>query len=249
MTPSGPVPRPLSTFLMDDTTRATLAAAGARNSLDVLRMAASGNDTAASVARQAGPAGFSSLSALDSLKRERTRKTISTGSKALDGILGSGFSCGQVVEVAGPPGLGKTQFGMQMCINVQMPVDKGGADGDAIYIDTEGSFSVTRVAEMSLAAIDASCSMIACQPNREQMLDAMLDRIKLFRVHDHVEQIALLNQLEDVIRNNGKIKLIVLDSIAFHFRSLKIGVCGHVANVDTPNTDKDSLIWAYVHVC
>ncbi|KAI8840687.1 hypothetical protein BJ741DRAFT_596027, partial [Chytriomyces cf. hyalinus JEL632] len=47
----------------------------------------------------------------------------------------------------------------------------------------------------------------------------MLNNIKLFRVHDHIQQMALLNQLESVLSKYlEQIKLIVLDSITFHFR-------------------------------
>ncbi|KAJ3383478.1 DNA repair protein rad51c, partial [Chytriomyces hyalinus] len=226
MVPAGPVARPLATFTMDPDRRALLSSAGVRNSLDVLRVGGGPSSQAAiswthpftgsalepSLSKQAGPDGFESVSAWDAMKKEQERVALTTGSQAVDVIIGGGFACGCVSELAGPPGLGKTQFGMQMCINVQLPGSQGGADGQAIYIDTEGSFSVKRVAEMAQSAI-AKMDM-----KSKVTLEQMLNNIKLFRVHDHIQQMALLNQLEHVLSKSPKIKLIVLDSIAFHFR-------------------------------
>ena len=40
--------------------------------------------------------------------------------------------------------MGKTQLGIQLCIDVQLPEIYTGAAGEAVYIDTEGeSFHVT----------------------------------------------------------------------------------------------------------
>ncbi|KAJ3251774.1 hypothetical protein HDU77_005667 [Chytriomyces hyalinus] len=195
MVPAGPVARPLATFTMDPDRRALLSNAGVRNSLDVLRMGGSALEP--SLSKQAGPDGFESVSAWDAMKKEHERVALTTGSQAVDAVIGGGFACGSVSELAGPPGLGKTQFGMQMCINVQLPVCRGGADGQAIYIDTEGSFSVKRVAEMAQSAI-AKMDMTS-----KVTLEHMLNNIKLFRVHDHIQQMALLNQLEHVLSKQG----------------------------------------------
>ena len=43
-----------------------------------------------------------------------------------------------MTEFCGVPGIGKTQLGMQLCVNVQRPTELGGRGGAAIYIDTEG---------------------------------------------------------------------------------------------------------------
>eukprot|EP01047_Picozoa_sp_COSAG01_P052210 COSAG01_NODE_5469_length_4241_cov_7.343312_4_plen_57_part_00 len=52
-------------------------------------------------------------------------------------------------QFCGPPGMGKTQLGIQLAVNVQYPADLGGAGGRAVYIDTEGSFTAERVVDMS----------------------------------------------------------------------------------------------------
>lgn len=56
---------------------------------------------------------------------------------------------GQITEFCGVPGVGKTQLGIQLCVDVQLPECFGGAAGEAVYIDTEGSFMVERAADMA----------------------------------------------------------------------------------------------------
>lgn len=68
-----------------------------------------------------------------------------------DELLGGGVCVARMTEFCGAPGVGKTQLGMQLCLNVQIPEQCGGVGGDAVYIDTEGSFIVERVCDMAEA--------------------------------------------------------------------------------------------------
>jgi RAD51-like protein 2 len=65
---------------------------------------------------------------------ERQRTNIRTGAAQLDALLGGGVSPAEVTEFCGVPGVGKTQLGMQLCVNVQMPTVLGGLGAHAIYI-------------------------------------------------------------------------------------------------------------------
>jgi RAD51-like protein 2 len=94
---------------------------------------------------------------------------------------------------------------MQLCANVQLPIEKGGISGTAIYIDTEGSFIPKRMQQIA-------------QATHLNNWQSLLEEIQLFRVFSIVELFATINQLEDIVRL-GRVKLIVIDSIAFHFRS------------------------------
>ncbi|KAJ3160927.1 DNA repair protein rad51c [Geranomyces michiganensis] len=104
---------------------------------------------------------------------------------------------------------------MQLCVNVQIPAAAGGVDGEAVFVDTEGSFIVDRVMEIAGATLDELQSR---QLQEVPTVETMLSRIHFFRIHSHVEQVALINQLDEFLASRPKIKLIVLDSIAFHFR-------------------------------
>jgi len=61
--------------------------------------------------------------------------------------------------------------------------------------------------------------MFACTEAAHDMTtDGILNRIHYFRVHSYVEQQAVVHRLPGFIRDNPTIKLVVIDSVAFHFR-------------------------------
>jgi RAD51-like protein 2 len=58
---------------------------------------------------------------------------------------------GEVTEFVGTPGIGKTQLGIQLAVDAHLPHIFGGAEGEAVYIDTEGSFMSERAFEIAEA--------------------------------------------------------------------------------------------------
>src|SRR3989344_4189189 len=77
-------------------------------------------------------------------KREQVIK-ITTGSKSFDEIIGGGFESGSISEVFGEFGSSKTQIAHALAVNVQLPKEKGGADGMAVFIDGESTFRPERI--------------------------------------------------------------------------------------------------------
>ncbi|KAI3753163.1 hypothetical protein L2E82_25209 [Cichorium intybus] len=73
-------------------------------------------------------------SAWDMLQEEETLVLITTSSLDFDNILGGGIICKEVTEIGRVPGIGKTQLGIQLAVNVQIPFDYGGLGGKTIYI-------------------------------------------------------------------------------------------------------------------
>ena len=63
---------------------------------------------------------------------------VSTGSRDLDTLLNGGIETGSITEVFGEFRTGKTQLCHTLCVTCQLPLDQGGAEGKAMYIDTEG---------------------------------------------------------------------------------------------------------------
>uniref|UniRef100_A0A7N2R9K8 DNA repair protein RAD51 homolog 3 n=1 Tax=Quercus lobata TaxID=97700 RepID=A0A7N2R9K8_QUELO len=162
--------------------------------------------------------------AWDMLHEEEMFPRITTSCEDLNNILGGGINCKEVTEIGGVPGIGKTQLGIQLAINVQIPVDYGGLGGKAIYIDTEGSFMVERALQIAEACIEdmSECGGLlrkdfqACQlkmhPNN------ILENIFYFRVCSYTEQIALINCLDKFISEHKDVKIVIVDSVTFHFR-------------------------------
>jgi DNA repair protein RadA len=73
---------------------------------------------------------------------ERRKKALklTTGSKAFDQLMGGGIETGAITEMFGEFGSGKTQIAFQLCINAQLPTEKGGLNGHVVFIDTENTF-------------------------------------------------------------------------------------------------------------
>ncbi|NXD18781.1 RA51C protein, partial [Nothocercus nigrocapillus] len=111
--------------------------------------------------RGAGTAGISRrCTALELLEQEQAQGFIITFCSALDNILGGGVQLTKITEICGAPGVGKTQLCMQLAVDVQIPECFGGLAGEAVFIDTEGSFMVDRVADIATACVQ-HCQLIA----------------------------------------------------------------------------------------
>jgi RecA/RadA recombinase len=63
----------------------------------------------------------------------------------------AGIPVGQVTEICGAAGTGKTTLALQLALDVQMPPTFGGAGGGALYVDTEGGFFPERLNELAIA--------------------------------------------------------------------------------------------------
>ncbi|HDN75798.1 MAG TPA: DNA repair and recombination protein RadA, partial [Acidilobales archaeon] len=95
--------------------------------------------------------GLRFMTALE-LKKERLNiGRITTGSRKLDELLGGGVETRTITEFFGEYGTGKTQICMQLAVNVQLPKEKGGLEGKALFIDSEGTFRWERVEAMARA--------------------------------------------------------------------------------------------------
>ncbi|KAL1223595.1 putative DNA repair protein RAD51 [Cardamine amara subsp. amara] len=162
--------------------------------------------------------------AWDMLHEEDSLPRITTSCSDLDNILGGGISCRDVTEIGGVPGIGKTQIGIQLSVNVQIPREFGGLGGKAIYIDTEGSFMVERALQIAEACVEDMKEYTGYmhkhfKANQVEMKPKdILENIIYFRVCSYTEQIALVNHLDKFISENKDVKVVIIDSITFHFR-------------------------------
>ena len=81
-------------------------------------------------------------------KRSQVLK-LTSGTSALDELLGGGFETQAIVEVYGEFGSGKTQIGHQLAVNCILPAEQGGIGGEVFYIDTEDTFRPERITKMA----------------------------------------------------------------------------------------------------
>lgn len=150
-----------------------------------------------------------SLGFSDGLEFAEKRKEIlhiTTGSKNLDKLLGGkGIETKAITEAYGAFGSGKTQLALCLTVNVQLPKEKGGAEGKAVFIDTEGTFRPERIRQIAEG--------VGAQG------DKVLKNILVARAFNSDHQILLLDKITEMIKNGEPIRLIVIDSLTAHFRA------------------------------
>ena len=155
-------------------------------------------------ARKMMKLGFSD--GLEFAKKREEVNHITTGSKNLDNLLGGkGVETKAMTEAFGAYGSGKTQLGLALAVNVQMPVDMGGANGKAVFIDTEGTFRPERIKQIAEA--------IGANPEK------ILKNIFVARAFNSDHQILLIDKIGEMIKNGEPIKVVIIDSLTAHFRA------------------------------
>ncbi|KAF9430778.1 DNA repair protein rad51c [Podila epigama] len=131
---------------------------------------------------------------------EKEARPITTSSTALNSLFpgGKGIPLRKVTDISGLSGTGKTQLGYP---------SHTAALEEQQY--SEGSVVARRAMQMSTEvamAVGKACEFF-------------MSGIQYFRVHSPVELLALVRILERFLTENNNVKLIVVDSISFLFRS------------------------------
>mgnify|MGYP001567242148 CR=1 FL=1 len=142
----------------------------------------------------------------DLLRKRLSVIKITTGSKALDGLFGGGIETGAVTEVYGAYGSGKTSLAHQLAVSVQLPKEKGGANGIALWIDSEGTLRPEFIERIAKAyGLDTNIA---------------LKNFRGARAFNSDHQMLMIEKIEELIKDQGlPIKLVIVDSLMSHFRS------------------------------
>lgn len=146
-------------------------------------------------------------------KRQNTER-FTTGCKNLDNILGGGIETKSSIEAFGEFRTGKTQLGIQLCITVQLPKEKGGLDGKAYFIDCEGTFRPERISEV----YQRYKGVLKSEKD-------VLNNIVYIRALTSQHLTHIINEIpKELTKHKDRpIKLVLIDSIMTHFRAEYIG--------------------------
>ena len=150
--------------------------------------------------------GFKSADAI--WEKRKLLNKLTTGSHNFDELLRGGIEPGALTELYGEYRTGKTQLAHQLCVNVQLQYEQGGLEGNALYIDSEGTFRPERIIQMASA--------------RDLDYNEVLKKITVGRAYNSDHQILLIRKASRIIEEKS-IKLIIVDSLIGHFRSEYIG--------------------------
>ncbi|MBU2100063.1 DNA repair and recombination protein RadA [Candidatus Micrarchaeota archaeon] len=141
-------------------------------------------------------------------ERRQSIGKITTGSKELDELVGGGIETQSITEIYGAYASGKTQWCFQLCVTTQLPKEKGGLNGNVLYIDSENSFRPERV--------------VSIAKHLGLKEEEVLKNIFVARAFNSDHQMVLAEKAEDMIKSKN-IKLIIVDSLTSQFRSEFIG--------------------------
>ncbi|KAF6255447.1 putative DNA repair protein rad51 [Scenedesmus sp. NREL 46B-D3] len=148
------------------------------------------------------PMGFTTASIVAEQRAELIKVT--TGCKELDNILEGGIETGSITEMYGEFRSGKTQLCHTLCVTCQLPIDMGGAEGKALYIDTEGTFRPQRLAQIA--------------ERYGLSVNDVLDNVAYARAHNTEHQCSLLQAAAGMMAES-RFALVIVDSATALYRS------------------------------
>ena len=157
-------------------------------------------------ARDAMQMGFESADKM--AERRKLVGKISTGSKDVDALIGGGVETQSITEVYGKFASSKTQWCFQTAVMVQLPKEKGGLGGNALYIDSENSFRPERI--------------ISIAKSKGLDPEKTLKNIFVARAYNADHQMLLAEKAAEMIKEKN-VKLLIVDSLTSHFRAEFIG--------------------------
>ncbi|RZN47079.1 DNA repair and recombination protein RadA [archaeon] len=148
------------------------------------------------------------LSGEEVYEKRQSIGRITSGSTRLNELIGGGFETQAIVEAFGEFGSGKSQIAHQLAVNVQLPVEQGGLDSGAVYIDTENTFRPERIMGMA--------EHMGRDPREA------LRNIHIARAFNSSHQILLAERAEDLFEEGGS-RLLIVDSLTSMFRAEYVG--------------------------
>lgn len=133
---------------------------------------------------------------------------LTSGSKTLNELLGGGFETQSITELFGEFGSSKTQIAHQLCVTIQLPIDQGGLNSHAFFIDTENTFRPERIIQMAEAY--------------ELDPDKTLEKIHVARAYNSSHQMLLVEKVKELSQEIPA-QLLIVDSLTAHFRAEYVG--------------------------
>lgn len=144
----------------------------------------------------------------DILERRKQITKLTTGSKALDELIGGGVESQSIMEFFGEFGSSKTQICFQLAVNATLPEEMGGLDSDVVIIDSENTFRPERIIQMA--------TYLGVDPQET------LRRIHVARAFNSQHQVLLVEKAIQLAEEK-KIRLMIVDSLTSHFRAEYVG--------------------------
>lgn len=162
--------------------------------------------------------GIEFINAFEIMEKQKEAPAFTYGIKSLDALTTieelnvAGVRLGETIELFGPFRSGKSQICHQLCVTVQLPQELGGVEKKAVFIDTEGTFSPSRI-----KAIHAKLQQ---DLGWEKKFEDVLRDITYARAYNSDHQMTLVERLLELFYNHkDEYGFVALDSATAHFRA------------------------------
>lgn len=188
----------------------TLLAIAVARPVEIVQASGVGDNVARKIintARDKMEMGFESGDEL--LKKRENLERISTGSKAVDALLGGGVEIGTITEMYGAFGSGKSAIAHTLAVTAKLPKEQGGVNGVVTWIDSESTFRAERIKQIA--------------ESRGLNAEEVLRNIKVGRTFNSDHQMLMVDKISEMIKNGTNVKLVIVDSLMNHYRSEFIG--------------------------
>ncbi|XP_044850246.1 DNA repair protein RAD51 homolog 4 isoform X2 [Mauremys mutica] len=122
---------------------------------------------------------------------------------SLDRLLDSGLYTGEVTELTGAPGSGKTQVCLSIAVSTSHDLKQ-----NVLYVDSTGGFTASRLLQLAQTRTG----------DEEEQVEA-LQKIQVARVFDVYKMLDVLQELrcsvsQQVLSSSGPVKVLVVDSVS-----------------------------------
>ena len=156
------------------------------------------------------------VSARDMLRMQQEGpRFLSLGDRQLDEVLGGGIAVNMVTEIAGEAGAGKTQLCLTLATQAQLPVERGGLDGKAVYLSClEGDFPAKRMQDICEALEEKLKKEGVSWMSEKYTAKGMLDNVYTSMIHNTDDLVNSLRKEVPELIMKDNVKLIIIDSIA-----------------------------------
>ena len=140
------------------------------------------------------------------------------GAESLDQLFSiteyqtQGVRAGETYEFFGSFRSGKSQLCHQLCVTVQLPKSLGGLGKKAIYVDTEGTFSPSRITQMA--------TRIKMEKGWDKPIEHILRDIQYARAKNSDMQQGIAVKILEILGDSPEdYGILIVDSVTAHFRA------------------------------
>lgn len=120
---------------------------------------------------------------------------------------------GEVVELYGPEGTGKTELLYHLLSRCLLPLSAGGLEVDVVFMDTDYSLDMLRLVSILDSRLNAARSS-SSSGSDEELLGSCLSRLLVVHCSSSSQLLLTLHFLETTLTSRPRVALLLIDSIS-----------------------------------